>query len=164
MCAWPVFCIFTFRLVRFFTLPRPLPGSPLTKPRYGDDAVKEPLEKARLMREQLEVLMIGFHEVVRQVSVHCAERGELLEAIRSQLANRETILRARLASQADELERLRRDPDASRYFNASGEVLAQCVNRADYNHFGGHSCHWPARTHGHDVRGFVHDDDHDYHG
>jgi hypothetical protein len=66
--------------------------------------------------------------------------------------------------QRDHWAWLRRDPDASRYFNASGEVLAQCVNRADYNHFGGHSCHWPARTHGHDVRGFVHDDDHDYHG
>ena len=51
----------------------------------------------------------AFHETVRQVYVHCAERGELLEAIRSQLANRETILRARLASQADELERLRRE-------------------------------------------------------
>ena len=50
----------------------------------------------------------AFHETVRQVYVHCAERGELLEAIRSQLTNRETILRARLASQADELERLRR--------------------------------------------------------
>ena len=38
------------------------------------------------MREQLEVLMIGFHEVVRQVSVHCAERGALLERIHGGIA------------------------------------------------------------------------------
>lgn len=40
-----------------------------------------PHPQSVMVKEQLNVLMIGFREVVRQVSVQCTDRGMLLDKI-----------------------------------------------------------------------------------
>ncbi|CAM9530654.1 unnamed protein product [Ectocarpus sp. 4 AP-2014] len=44
-------------------------------------ATAEEARKAAKIRAQMNVLMVGFFEVIRQVTQHCAERGRLLDRI-----------------------------------------------------------------------------------